>query len=290
MLHVVSRLDNGYHHLQTLVTFVGIGDCISIATKKKEDELHCTGPFSSWLKGNKVNSIILAKKWFYHHFNKPEQFFKIHLQKNLPVAAGIGGGTSDAAAMIRALLTRHDLDLSISQKQELVRASGILGADVPVSLAFQLGLGSLFWLEGTGMSELPLSMNREPSLNIVLVNPAIPVDTGVIFQNFTPSFPQIKPRPQMTSVSDIISFIQETQNSLEKPAQGLYNLPDIPSVISNLGVKTIVIRQSGSGATYFVLTETDSCAQTLAEKLRFLYPNWWIKATKTLKSLPSRLS
>lgn len=284
MLHVVDRLHNGYHHLQTLMAFVNEGDCLTIEEKENTDEFSCTGDFAHSLQGGSTNSVILAKKWFYHQSSRPERFFKIQLEKNLPVAAGIGGGTSDAAATIAALLAWHQIDLSRGQKKELVRSSGILGADVPVSLAFQLGLGSFFWLDGSGVGELPLPVNIQACLPLVLINPGIRVNTGVIFQEFTYPFTLRVAQPEITSVADLISFIQQTHNDLEKPACVVYpDIPDIPALIDDLGFKTVIVRQSGSGATYFVVTENFHSAQVLAEKLRHIYPDWWIKVTKTME-------
>lgn len=286
MLHVVDRLVNGYHHLQTLMTFVDVGDFLTIEEKESADELILTGEFAHSLQGDSSNSVIQAKEWFYQQFNQPVRFFKIQLEKNLPVAAGIGGGTSDAAAMLAALLAWHQIDLSQAQKHELVRASGILGADIPVCLAFQLGLGSFFWLDGSGIGELPCSIHVADSLSFVLINPGIAVNTGMIFQNFHSSsqfFTPVLSQPAIFSMEGLIEFMRCTRNDLEVPARCVYSdIPDISKVITKLGAETAIVRQSGSGSTYFVLTEATQAAQTLAKKLKDDHPNWWIKAAKTI--------
>lgn len=283
MLHVVDRLANNYHHLQTLMAFVDVGDFLTIEEKESADELICTGEFAHSLQGS-PNSMIQAKEWFYYQFNQSERFFKIQLEKNLPVAAGVGGGTSDAAAMIVALLTWHQIDLSEAHKHDLVKASGILGADVPVCLAFQLGLGTFFWLDGSGLGEVPNAINIMGDLNLVLINPGVPANTGVIFQQLNQSFTPSLSQPLLACISDLIDFMQLTHNDLEKPARNIYSdIPNIPEIIANFGFKTTVVRQSGSGATYFVLAETAQAAQTLERQLKTDHPDWWIKAAKTIK-------
>lgn len=304
MLHVVERLDTGYHRLQSLMTFVDMGDHLIINSKKDKegvDTLVCTGAFAPSLPKDGTNSLIQAKQWFYHQLNLPEQFFNIQLEKNLPIAAGIGGGTSDAAAMIAALLAWHQVDLSTMQKQEFVKTSGVLGADVPVCLAFQLGFGSLFWLNGTGVNNWPIPVNISPSYLIntspdksssidtntdtdpgfVLINPGIAVKTGTVFQALTPPWTPPLAQPEITSGTDLLTFIRHTHNDLEKAARTVYSgIPDIPTIITRLGFKTAIVRQSGSGATYFALTESFSMAQALTQTLTQAYPNWWIQTTR----------
>ena len=200
----------------------------------------------------------------------------------------MGGGTSDAAAMIAALLAWHQIDLSQVQRHELVKASGILGADVPVCLAFQLGLGSFFWLDGSGVGELPNAVGIESSLNLVLINPGVAVNTNMIFRalhssdrSFTPG---LSSQPTITSVEDLIEFMSVTHNDLESPARRVYsNIPDIPKAVTSLGFKTAFARQSGSGATYFVLTETPEASQSLAQTLAQTYPDWWIKTGRSIR-------
>ncbi len=283
MLHVTERLKNGYHHLQTLMTFVDCYDVLTLTTAHSQDNLTITGSFANTLQGSGMNSVIQAKQWFYHYFNLPTLFLKIVLEKNLPVAAGIGGGTSDAAAMIAALLDLHQLKLSLDQKQQLVIASGTLGADVPVCLAYQLGLGHYFWLDGSGTEELPQTLKIEEPLDIVLINPGIAVNTGIIFQGLHQSFSPTILTPSITSTSEMLAFISHTKNDLQQPARHAYpSIPDISSIVKHFTDEQIIIRQSGSGSTYFVVTKSSNTASTLATHLQQIHPIWWINAGKTI--------
>ncbi len=283
MLHVVGRLNNGYHHLQTLMTFVDYCDVLELTTGYQKDTLTITGIFANALKNPSINSVLQAKQWFYHYFDLPVLFFQIKLEKNLPVAAGIGGGTSDAAAMIAALIDIHQLELSLAQKQQLVIASGILGADVPVCLAFQLGLGHYFWLDGSGTKELPQTFKFEEPLDIVLINPGIAVNTGTVFQSLNQSFSMAIPMPVITSTSQMLTFVSHTQNDLQQPARQAYpGIPNISSIVKGLVDTLSIVRQTGSGSTYFVLAPNAKTTCILAKHLQQNYPNWWIKTGKTL--------
>lgn len=285
MLHVVGRLKNGYHRLQTVMTFVDCYDVLTVTHGHQQDTLTITGEFAdSLITGTGVNSVLQAKQWFYRYFDLPVLFFQIVLEKNLPVSAGIGGGTSDAAAMIATLLDWHKLNLSQVQKQQLVIASGALGADVPVCLAFQLGLGHHFWLDGSGVEDLPQTLLFEESLDIVLINPNIAVNTGVIFSKLNQSFSSALPIPSITSMSDMIKFISHTQNDLQQPAcQACPSIPDIPKIVKNFTSEQTIVRQSGSGATYFMMAQDSKTAGNIAKHLQQNYPNWWVKAGKTIR-------
>lgn len=283
MLHVVERLKNEYHHLQTLMTFVDCYDVLELTTGYQQDNLTITGCFADALKKPGINSVLQAKQWFYHYFDLSTLSFQIVLEKNLPVAAGIGGGTSDAAAMIAILIDIHQLKLSLEQKQQLVIASGALGADVPVCLAFQLGLGHYFWLDGSGIKELPQTLKFKEPLDIVLINPSVVVNTGVVFQSLNQFFSTAISVPLITSTLQMLTFISNTKNDLQQPARQAYpNIPDISSIVKNLADTSDVVRQTGSGSTYFVVTQNAKTAYTIATCLQQSYPKWWIKMGKTL--------
>jgi 4-diphosphocytidyl-2-C-methyl-D-erythritol kinase len=282
MLNVVGRLNNGYHHLQTLMAFVDCCDVLELTTGCHQDTLTITGIFADALKKPGINSVLQAKQWFYQYFDVPVLSFQIALEKNLPVAAGIGGGTSDAAAMIAALIDIHQLELSLTQKQQLVIASGMLGADVPVCLAFQLGLGQYFWLDGSGTKELPQTLKFEEPVDIILINPDIAVNTGTVFQSLNQSFSIAIPTPVITSTSEMLTFLSHTQNDLQQPACQAYpSIPDISSIVKNLADPPAIVRQTGSGSTYFALTPNTKTACTLARHLQQSYSNWWVKTGKT---------
>lgn len=286
MLHVVGRLPNDYHHLQTLITFVDCGDLLTLKEVNPQDDLIITGEFANSLQGEGLNSVIQAKDWFYRYFDCPKCFFAIELEKNLPIAAGIGGGTSDAAAMIATLIGWHHLELSLRQKQRVVIDSGVLGADVPVCLAFQLGLGSYFWLDGSGTAELPQAFDLKEDLNIILINPGVLVNTAAIFKNLNTCFSKVISPPLLQTKADIFDFLTLTHNDLQEPARQAYpDIPDIAQKVKSLTVDEITVRQSGSGSTYFVVAKNASTIQQLAFQLKKTYPDWWIKFGESLSSI-----
>lgn len=288
MLHVVGRLANGYHHLQTLMTFVDCGDLLSLKRVSSQDSLTIGGEFALPLQGESSNSVIQAKNWFYRFFNCSEPFFDMELQKNIPVAAGLGGGSSDTAALIALLLEWHQFDLSLPEKQQLIVTSGELGADVPVCLAFQLGLGSYFWLDGTGVTELPQALDVREKLDIILINPRIAVSTAAIFQALNSCFSRSLASPLLNTKADIFNFLSNTQNDLQEPArQAHLDIPEIAKKIKALTMEEIIVRQSGSGATYIVVVDNAIKAQQLVTQINKTYPEWWVKLSQSLPYFPS---
>ena len=159
MLHVVGRLPDGYHHLQSLIAFASIGDQITLE-KADKSCLTVDGPFAEHVPLGPENSIVLAAQWLGKKYPDIGQVH-IHLTKNLPVSAGIGGGTSDAAATIAALFDYQKIPLSSVEEDNLILTCGVLGADVPVSLAHQFGRGPLLWIDSSGRESLPLSVDQK---------------------------------------------------------------------------------------------------------------------------------
>jgi 4-diphosphocytidyl-2-C-methyl-D-erythritol kinase len=148
MLHVVGRLPDNFHHLQSIVTFTHSGDDIVIE-KAPEFAITVTGTFAARIPPQQDNIIVKAIQWVNQRYNWNE-FYHCHLTKNLPVASGMGGGSSDAAATIAAILHLHKVSLSLPEINALVLDSGMLGADVPLCLAHQLDQGSLLWIDSSG--------------------------------------------------------------------------------------------------------------------------------------------
>lgn len=277
MLHVLGRLANGYHRLQSLIIFVDVGDKLDI-TPHNSDSLTLTGQFAPLLKKEEENSIFKAKRFFYDYFKLLPQFFTIHLEKKLPIAAGIGGGTSDAAAMLALLLDFHGIKLKLQEQHDFICASGCLGADVPVCLSFQLGLGVLFWLDGSGVEELPQSIPLSQPLYLVLVNPGVLIHTNLIFKNLKSPFTPFLTLPSLKVTQDILTFLKRTKNDLELPARRAYQLPDL-SAFKGRGD---LIRQSGSGATSFILIGTAAKAKDLKNWIQSENSSWWVEVTESL--------
>lgn len=285
MLHVTNKQASGYHTLQSLFTFVpSIHDRLDISKNKSSTRtvsLEITGPFSLDLPSPECselhasNSIIKAATWLQNIVNCSKGVI-IHLTKNLPIASGIGGGSSDAAAAIAGLLHLWDISLTTEEKWNLVMASGELGADVPACLAYQFGFGTSFWIEGSGKETLPIPVKDTNPFFYVLVNPTCAVPTADVFRHLTPPYSTpILPPSQVT-----FDFVAGYRNDLTTPASQV--CPTINLVLAALRSTPgcILTRLSGSGATCFGLLKTQESAEQVASHLRQKYPSWWVKCSE----------
>ena len=264
-LHVTGQNGNGYHELDSLVLFTTCGDRISVS-QDKDWTLKLSGPYGQDIPQGAENLV-----WRAAEMTTPGGGGIIQLEKNLPPAAGIGGGSSDAAAAIRALsklypnADRHKLDLTD------------LGADVPVCMSAEL-------TRMGGIGEKLIRMGQPPSLPIVLVNPGVALNTAEVFQALeqkeNPALPDDMPRSN--DISNWLNWLNAQRNDLELPAIKLR--PVIGTVLAALNAfsGTKLARMSGSGATCFAITETAEQCETLAALLRQRYPDWWVVATQSL--------
>jgi 4-diphosphocytidyl-2-C-methyl-D-erythritol kinase len=262
MLHVVARLVDGYHHLQSLIAFSDTGDEITIE-KAEASSLTIDGLFAPHAPLTSENSVVMAAKWVKERFPSVEQVH-LHLTKNLPIASGIGGGSSDAAATIAGLLECYDIKLSKEEEESLILASGELGADVPVCLAHQFGWGPLLWIDSSGRETLPIPMKGELPGVLVLVNPGVPVSTRAIFNNIHP--PYTLPQDFLNNLTthfggDLMAYLQKQKNDLMEPA--IAHESKIGKVIQALqkAPGCLLARMSGSGATCFALFEDEASAK-----------------------------
>ena len=272
MLHVVGRMADGYHHLQSVVAFVPTGDQVTV---EKADALQVAaeGPFAKQLPLGGNNIITAAARWLARSYPGSDRA-SIHLTKNLPVSSGIGGGSSDAAATIAALLDLRGISLSRQEQNCLVLASGVLGADVPMCLAYQFGHGSLMWIDSSGREHLPVSLNCQMPGVMVLANPGTPVSTPAIFQQVSSpyTFPQACPNFLTT---DIMTYLKAQENDLMKPA--LRAAPVIGDIIDILQASPgcNLARLSGSGATCFGVFDAKEQALAALAPLKRQLPHAW---------------
>jgi len=278
MLHVVGRMADGYHHLQSLVAFVPMGDQITV---KKSHALRVTadGPFAEQLPLGDDNIVTTAAHWLAKMYPSIDQA-DIHLTKNLPVSSGIGGGSSDAAATVAALLDLYGISLSLKEQKHLILASGTLGADVPLCLAHQFGHGSLMWVDGSGRESLPVYLNHQLPGIMVLVNPGKPISTQTIFQQITPPYTSSQACPPFLA-TDILAYLKAQKNDLMEPA--IRQEPSIGEIIEILQTSPgcTLARMSGSGATCFGLFgKTQQALVALAHIQKHLPQAWSIIAPK----------
>ena len=249
-LHVRRRREDGYHELETLFAFVDFGDRLT-AESALGDELHVTGEFAGALEdlfGNIVakalNSLPHGRGW------------KITLDKRLPVAAGLGGGSADAGAVFRMVERVSGLPDNWLDK------AAKLGADVPACVKSVACIGT-----GTGTELAPLN-NDLAGLWALLVNPRQPLATGPVFR----AWDGTDRGPLPTGGARAIA--QAGRNDLASPAQGL--CPPIGDVLAALATtRPWLARMSGSGATCFGLYESEAEALAAQVQLAAAHPDWW---------------
>jgi len=258
-LHVTGRRSDGYHLIDSLVAFADAGDRVT-ARAAGRTSLNMTGPMAEGVPEDHGNSVLRAAA-----LSGVEA--DLTLDKHLPAAAGIGGGSSDAAATLRALarLSGHALPGDVLA----------LGADVPVCL-----LARAARMRGIGEDVVPVE--GLPSLDAVLVNPRVPVATPAVFARLelrgTPGLPEALPR--WRDAGDFTGWLAMQRNDLETPAQAL--CPEIGAVLDALhaGGGCTLARMSGSGATCFGLCPDAGTARAEAARIAAARPDWWVVATR----------
>jgi len=271
-LHVLARRADGYHELESLVAFAGIGDDLHLVPGERLS-LDVSGP-TAGLAGNGPDNLVLKAA---RHLAERVEGLKVgafHLVKRLPVAAGIGGGSSDAAAALRLLAMLNGLPLFHPAVREAAR---LTGADVPVCLDPRARM-----MRGIG-EELGPSLPMPP-LFAVLVNPRVPVETPAVFKALGLQPGQAlegasHPVPDTTSVETLLQGLQAARNDLEPPARRVQPVvaDALASVARTEGCR--LARMSGSGATVFGLYEDPRSAADAARFILDSRPDWWVEAT-----------
>jgi 4-diphosphocytidyl-2-C-methyl-D-erythritol kinase len=273
-LHVTRRRDDGYHDLESLVVFADLGDDLE-ATPAAEDSLVLSGPFARALGHGPTNLVLRATAAFRERW--PElapQGLALQLTKNLPVAAGIGGGSADAAAALRLMAALAAEPVPFAELADL--AAG-LGADVPACLLSRP-------LVARGVGEILSPLPEFPKLHIVLVNPLVPVVTADVFRRLRAhdNYPLPALPSPMTRPAQLGLWLNETRNDLQPPAIKL--VPEIGVLIEELRETggCILSRMSGSGATVFGLFGAEGQAHDAASQIRKLHPEHWVAAAPLL--------
>jgi 4-diphosphocytidyl-2-C-methyl-D-erythritol kinase len=275
-LRVVGRRVDGYHELESVVAFADCADRLSLAPGAALD-LTMSGPLAQACGETSDNLVLKAA----HLLGERVPGLKIGsftLDKVLPVAAGIGGGSADAAAALRLLAQLNGLALD---DKRLLDVALETGADVPACLTSRA-----CDMTGVGESLLPLSL---PIMPCVLVNPRVPVATRDVFAALglrhgellvgaadvirATAWPE-----QGASVEDWVEVLAASSNDLEAPATRIQ--PVIGEVIAALSAANgaWLARMSGSGATCFAIFENTAEAQRAAQKIRLDHPQWWVHA------------
>ena len=265
-LEVAAPRADGYHPLQSAVLFASEGDWIE-ATSADALTLKISGQFASALDATSDNLVLRAARLL-----DPARGAALSLEKNLPIASGIGGGSSDAAATLIALNQIWGLQRSVD---DLALISAPLGADVPVCVH---GRGA--WMTGIGDIVEPL---QAPDINAVLVNPGKPLSTPSVYRRFDEMRlgAAFVPRraPVWRDTDDVLRAIQARGNDLEAPAVSL--MPELAEMLAKLRGHPLALSASlsGSGATCFAITQTGDDALVMAKDLSARNRDWWVRAT-----------
>ncbi len=270
-LQVTGRRPDGYHELNSLVVFAGVGDVLRVAPAE-DFSLSVEGPFAVGLAGEGDNLVLRAARRLAERAGG-RQGAAMTLVKNLPVASGIGGGSADAAAALRGLSRLWGLDLP---PRDLEALALTLGADVPVCLQ-----GATVVMSGIG--ELLEPVPTLPPLWLLLVNPGVAVATAEVFAALDGGFSQTaEPRLPPAELSALIEWLAARPNDLEGPARRL--APAVDEALAALDALTdcLLARMSGSGATCFGLFESEAAARAGAAEIEKRYGEWWVAPAKLL--------
>ena len=274
-LHVTRRREDGYHDLESLVVFADVADEIT-AVPADVDSLTIVGPFAQGLNAGPSNLVSRAVSAF--RLRWPDAVARglaLQLTKNLPVAAGIGGGSADAAAALRLMVSQSQQPIPVSELSDM---AALLGADVPACLVSSP-------LVARGVGELLEPLPEFPPLHVVLVNPMIPLATAEVFRRLRahdnyplPALPSPLTRPAQIGI-----WLAETRNDLQPPAVKL--VPAIGDVVDKLAEAQgcILARMSGSGATVFGLFGSSGQAHQAAQMMREHNPDHWVAAAPLLQ-------
>jgi 4-diphosphocytidyl-2-C-methyl-D-erythritol kinase len=257
-LHVRARRTDGYHDLDTIFAFVNDGDHLS-ACHADQLSLEISGPFAPGLLAGQQNLVTKAALVLKDHFEYSAGA-AIQLDKRLPVASGIGGGSADAAAVARLLNRLWNINASYDQLAALLAP---LGADIPACISSQLSLG-----QGIGTRLSAIAPGKLNDMNVLLINPKKPVATSEVFAAW-----DCADKGGFVG-EDVVSIVLNGRNDLQNAAIGL--CPEIDTILSSLReCKPALARMSGSGATCFALFPNDTKCSNARLKLQRQYPNWW---------------
>jgi 4-diphosphocytidyl-2-C-methyl-D-erythritol kinase len=273
-LRVLGRRPDGYHDIESLVVFAGVGDALAF-TPARALALIGQGPTAP-AAGDVADNLVLKAARVLAERVEGIKLGRFVLSKRLPVAAGLGGGSADAAAALRLLARANRLALDDPRLQQAARATG---ADVPVCLDPRTR-----WMRGVGeiLSD-PLEL---PPLPAVLVNPGVAVPTKDVFAALRLGAAARNGCTSATSLpgagegrAALLQMLAEGRNDLEAPAVSLQ--PVIAEALSSLRARAgcELARMSGSGATCFGLFASRRAAVTGAQALRSARPAWWVRAT-----------
>ncbi|MET3667563.1 4-(cytidine 5'-diphospho)-2-C-methyl-D-erythritol kinase [Caulobacter sp. 1776] len=271
-LHVGGPDAEGYHPISSLMVFADVGDHVVIQPSDAP-AFETAGPFGGAIPADGDNLVVRAAGAFHARLGGPVPPYRLILDKRLPIAAGLGGGSSDAGAALKLLRDALAPNLSDADLEPI--AAG-LGADGAACLR-----ATALMAEGRG--EILSPAPRLPELHAVLVNPRAPSPTGAVYRAYDAAVhPDGAARPflpsDLESAEEVAGWLAAaTRNDLEAPAVALE--PLIGEVLDVLRdePESLLVRMSGSGATCFALCAGDIEAEGLVERLEAMRPDWWVR-------------
>ncbi|HCS22660.1 MAG TPA: 4-(cytidine 5'-diphospho)-2-C-methyl-D-erythritol kinase [Alphaproteobacteria bacterium] len=271
-LHVTGRRDDGYHLLQSIVVFAEAGDNLTF-TRHDSLFIDVEGHFADRIGDVRDNLVYKAALALGREYGIAPTG-QITLKKNLPVASGIGGGSSDAATTLRGLSKLWALP---EEKDRLRRIGAALGADVPACLVRRP-----VWMEGAG--EKMMALPEMPDMHLVLVTPPVSTPTPEVFARFARRFSGRYSAPiqfggRRKTLSEWIADLRFYRNDLTDAA--IEVSPDIRRALQAIEStpNCHIARLSGSGATCFGIYDNAAAAAAAVNKIRLEHPAWWVKAT-----------
>jgi 4-diphosphocytidyl-2-C-methyl-D-erythritol kinase len=274
-LHVTGRRADGYHSLETLVAFADVCDEVE-ASPTRRDSLAVSGPFAPALGTADGNLVLKALAAFRARWPKAlPGGVALRLEKNLPVAAGLGGGSADAAAALRLLAAMGEGEFAFA---DLLTIAAGLGADVPMCLYSRPA-------EVRGLGEIVTPLAAFPACHAVLVNPLVPVATADVFRRLerrdNPGLPPLG--DPLTRPAQLGLWLGGTRNDLEPAAIAL--VPSIGLLKARVAALEgcMIARMSGSGATVFGLFGSAAQAHQAAHDLRTEWPDYWVAAAPLIE-------
>ncbi|MFN3814857.1 4-(cytidine 5'-diphospho)-2-C-methyl-D-erythritol kinase [Brevundimonas sp.] len=266
-LHVGPPGGDGYHPLVSLAVFADVGDRVAV-TRADAFQLETTGPFAARIEGG-PNLIETALDDMGRAVGLERLPVHVRLDKRLPVAAGLGGGSSDAATAMKAAREALDLDLDDAS---LTRIAAPLGADMAMCLAARPVIAR-------GRGEVLGLAPSLPELHAVLLNPGVPSPTGAVYRAYDAAPRRAADAPDMpaafASAADLANWLESTRNDLEGPAIRLTPLIGKALDAAASAPGALMARVTGSGATVFALFETAGAARQAADALSQAHPGWW---------------
>lgn len=269
-LHVGPLAADGYHPLASLVAFADVGDAVTVQPAGRLS-LTVTGPFAGGLNDDSDNLIPKALRALGQATSAGDPPLAVTLDKQLPIAAGLGGGSSDAGAALKA--ARDVLGVPLDD-DALAGIAAAVGADGPMCLHARSA-----WAEDRG-DRLTFEP-RLPPLPAVLINPGVPSPTGAVYRAYDAGRAGTADRPQPPgdwAASTVIDWLSEQRNDLEAPAVALQPVIGEALAAAARLPSVRLVRMSGSGATVFALFDTADQAAAAARRLMETRQDWWVRS------------